>query len=150
VTVLLFDRDSGLPWTMPNARGRPAPVHPAVRRSAPGGDRRGGDAAARAELAAELEQLQFRDFRRTAVVFLGELGIADHLIAAITGHSLDETKKILETYMPRTTGMAARAIALSQARAPARCRSAHRHGAWRPAIHGGHTAGPLPNGLGNR
>jgi hypothetical protein len=64
--------------------------------------------------------LQFRDFRRTAVVFLGELGIADHLIAAITGHSLDETKRILETYMPRTTGMAARAIALSQARgAPA-------------------------------
>jgi hypothetical protein len=53
------------------------------------------------------------------VVFLGELGIADQLIAAITGHTLDETKKILETYMPRTTGMAARAIALSHARAPA-------------------------------
>lgn len=71
-------------------------------------------------LVADLEDLQFRDFRRTAVVHLGELGIADHLIAAITGHSLDETKKILETYMPRTTGMAARAIALSQARtAPA-------------------------------
>jgi hypothetical protein len=50
------------------------------------------------------------------VVYLGEFGIADHLIAAITGHTLDETKKILETYMPRTTGMAARAIALSQAR----------------------------------
>jgi hypothetical protein len=114
VTSLLFDRASGLPWTQPNleagqrrfirrfAEIRQAAIDAAI--------------AAEDELAAELEQLQFRDFRRTAVVFLGELGIADHLIAAITGHTLDETKRILETYMPRTTGMAARAIALSQAR----------------------------------
>ncbi|MEA3053511.1 MAG: hypothetical protein QOG72_2414 [Sphingomonadales bacterium] len=69
-----------------------------------------------AELAREIAELQYRDFRRTAVVVMGELGIPDHLIAAITGHDLDETKRILDTYMPRTTGMAARAIALSHAR----------------------------------
>jgi hypothetical protein len=118
VTVLLFDRASGLPWTHPNAEAgqrrfirRFAELRAAAIAAATEGQQH--------ELAAELEQLQFRDFRRTAVVFLGELGIADQLIAAITGHSLDETKKILETYMPRTTGMAARAIALSQARSPA-------------------------------
>lgn len=68
------------------------------------------------DLADELRNLQFRDFRRTCVVVLGELGLADQLIAAITGHSLDETKRILEIYMPRTTGMAARAIMLSAER----------------------------------
>jgi hypothetical protein len=118
VTMLLFDHESRRPWTQPNLV---AGQRRFIRRFAE--LRTAAIAAATAsgngELAAELEQLQFRDFRRTAVVFLGELGIADQLIAAITGHSLDETKKILETYMPRTTGMAARAIALSHARAPA-------------------------------
>jgi hypothetical protein len=118
VTLLLFDGSTGLPWTHPNPE---AGQRRFIRDFA---ELRSAAIAAAAErqqhqLAAELEQLQFRDFRRTAVVFLGELGIADHLIAAITGHSLDETKRILDTYMPRTTGMAARAIALSQARKPA-------------------------------
>jgi len=67
-------------------------------------------------LAAELEQLQFRDLRRTCVVYLGELGLDAHLIAGITGHDIDETQKILKTYMPRTTGRAARAIAISSLR----------------------------------
>lgn len=82
-----------------------------------------GDAA----LAAELRDLQFRDYRRTCVVVLGELGLPDHLIAAITGHSLDATKRILETYLPRTTGMAARAIMLSEARTPAVRDQNHAH-----------------------
>lgn len=68
------------------------------------------------DLAAELLQIQFRDLRRTCVVYLGELGLDAHLIAAITGHDIDETQAILKTYMPRTTGRAARAIAMSQAR----------------------------------
>lgn len=67
-------------------------------------------------LAAELEGIQFRDLRRTCVVYLGELGLDAHLIAAITGHDIDETQRILKTYMPRTTGRAARAIALSAVR----------------------------------
>ncbi|MEM9501997.1 MAG: hypothetical protein AAF941_09140, partial [Pseudomonadota bacterium] len=81
------------------------------------------DAAARvaeveqnAELAAEIRTLQFRDLRRTCVVYLGELGLEDHLIAAITGHDIDETRRILKTYMPRTTGRAARAVALATVR----------------------------------
>ncbi|GGD74145.1 hypothetical protein [Croceicoccus mobilis] len=68
------------------------------------------------ELAQELAGIEFRDLRRTCVVFMGELGLDAHLIAAITGHDIDETQKILKTYMPRTTGRAARAIALASAR----------------------------------
>ena len=67
-----------------------------------------GDAA----LAEEIATLQFRDLRRTCVVYLGELGLEDHLIAAITGHDIDETRRILKVYMPRTTGRAATAIAM--------------------------------------
>lgn len=73
-----------------------------------------------AELAEELDQIQFRDLRRTCVVYLGELGLDAHLIAGVTGHDIDETQKILKTYMPRTTARAAKAIAMSHARkAPA-------------------------------
>lgn len=68
------------------------------------------------DLAAEIRTLQFRDLRRTCVVYLGELGLDVHLIAAITGHDIDETMRILRTYMPRTTGRAARAIALASVR----------------------------------
>ena len=68
------------------------------------------------DLAAELARIQFLDLRRTCVVYLGELGLEDHLIAAITGHDIDETRRILKVYMPRTTGRAARAIALASVR----------------------------------
>lgn len=70
------------------------------------------------ELAAEIADLQFRDFRRTCVVTMGQRGIPDHLISAITGHRLDTVKKILETYLPRTTGMAMLAVDLTHERAP--------------------------------
>lgn len=68
------------------------------------------------ELATELATLHFADLRRTCVVYLGELGMDAHLIAAVTGHDLDDTQRILKTYMPRTTGRAARAISLAAAR----------------------------------
>lgn len=67
-------------------------------------------------LAEEIRTLQFRDLRRTCVVYLGELGLDAHLIAAITGHDIDDTQRILKVYMPRTTGRAARAIALATVR----------------------------------
>lgn len=70
------------------------------------------------ELAAEIADLQFRDFRRTCVVTMGQRGIPDHLISAITGHRLDTVKKILEVYLPRTTGMAMLAVDLTDERAP--------------------------------
>lgn len=118
VTTLLFDARSGRPWTMPNLEAgqtRFIRRFSDVRTAAIDAAAEAGDAG----LAAEIATLQFRDFRRTAVVFLGELGMADHLIASITGHDLDDTKRILDTYMPRTSGMATKAIALSRARAPA-------------------------------
>lgn len=114
--TLLYNMETSLPWTHPNERtGQEYFIRrfAALRAAAIAAAREAGDAA----LAEELGALQYRDFRRSAVVSMGELGIADHLIAAITLHSLDRTKKILETYLPRTTGQAARAIALSQARA---------------------------------
>lgn len=114
-TTILHDQRSGLPWTMPSlktgqeyfmrrfAELRAAAIAAAV-------------ASHEGDLAADIADLQYRDFRRTAVVFLGQLGIADHLIAAITGHDLGTTREILKVYLPLNTGMAARAIALSQAR----------------------------------
>lgn len=60
---------------------------------------------------AQLDALQARDLRRTAAVRLGEAGCTGIEISAITGHSLDETQRILETYVPRTLKMARNALA---------------------------------------
>lgn len=68
------------------------------------------------DLAEELAGIEYRDLRRTCVVYLGELGLDAHLITGITGHDIDETQRILKTYMPRTTARAARAIALATVR----------------------------------
>lgn len=62
------------------------------------------------QLADDLETLWFSDARRTCVVTLGELGLDDAAIAAITGHKLGTIKGILEIYMPRTEAMAGRAV----------------------------------------
>jgi integrase len=56
------------------------------------------------------DELQFRDLRRTAVVFLAEAGCSVPEIAAITGHSLRTSAQILETYLPRNSAMARNAI----------------------------------------
>lgn len=58
----------------------------------------------------ELEGLQYRDLRRTLVVRLAEAEVDLPGIAAITGHQIEECKKILEVYLPRTTKMATAAI----------------------------------------
>jgi hypothetical protein len=42
---------------------------------------------------------------------LAEAGCTDPEIAAITGHSLERTRQILETYLPRTPEMARNAMA---------------------------------------
>lgn len=68
------------------------------------------------DLAEELAGIEYRDLRRTCVVYLGELGLDAHLITGITGHDIDETQRILKTYMPRTTARAARAIAIASVR----------------------------------
>jgi integrase len=60
---------------------------------------------------AGLGALQMRDLRRTAMVRMGEAGAEIHQIAAVSGHSIETTKQILETYLPRTVEMGKAAIA---------------------------------------
>lgn len=103
VTNLLINDASGLPWQQRHFIRKFAE---AKALAVKGFTYQGRIYAPRPELA----ELQFRDLRRTAVVRLGELGLEDQLIAAITGHKLETVKKILEVYMPRTTKMAARAV----------------------------------------
>ncbi len=54
---------------------------------------------------AGLDHLQARDLRRTACVRLAEAGCTPIEIAAISGHSIESTTRILETYVPRTEAM---------------------------------------------
>lgn len=55
--------------------------------------------------------LQFRDLRRTCVVWLGEAGAEIPEICGVTGHSLASATRILEVYLPRSAKMAASGIA---------------------------------------
>jgi hypothetical protein len=65
---------------------------------------------ARAVAAAGLRDRRFMDLRRTAIVRLGEAGCTVAEIAAISGHSIETTARILETYLPRNATMASAAI----------------------------------------
>jgi integrase len=55
---------------------------------------------------AQLSNLQRRDLRRTAVVLMAQAGLSAGQIAAITGHRIDSTVAILNTYLPRRTEVA--------------------------------------------
>lgn len=101
-TILGNEKQGGKPWTQD---GFIAAFGQVRARAAETARHRGDD-----ELAELLEGLWYSDLRRSCVVYLGELGLDDAAIAAITGHSLATIKSILETYMPRTEGMAARAV----------------------------------------
>lgn len=61
--------------------------------------------------AADLGHLQMRDLRRTGMVRMAEAGAEIHQIAACSGHSIERTRQILETYLPRTLEMGKAAIA---------------------------------------
>ena len=52
------------------------------------------------------DNLQFRDLRRTSMVRLAEAGATVPQIAAISSHSIKQTRKILEHYLPRNRQMA--------------------------------------------
>lgn len=65
----------------------------------------------RAVRACQLEGLTFLDTRRTAVVNLAEAGSTPGQIASITGHSMSETQRILDTYWVATKPQAKAAIA---------------------------------------
>jgi integrase len=61
-------------------------------------------------VAAGIEGLQFRDLRRTAMVRLAEAGVTVPEIAAISGHTIETTTRILEVYLSRNFAMAKAAI----------------------------------------
>jgi hypothetical protein len=66
-------------------------------------------------LMAGTTELQARDLRRTACVRMAEAGATEKQIAAVTGHSIEETRRILETYIPTTLEMAQAASAKLEA-----------------------------------
>lgn len=59
---------------------------------------------------AGLTVLQARDLRRTAAVKMAEAGATEAQIAAIGGWSIQATRAILETYLPRNVEMAREGI----------------------------------------
>jgi integrase len=61
---------------------------------------------------AGLEEIQPRDLRRTACVMLAEAGATEAQIASVTGHTIENTRQILEHYLPRTMGLSAVAMGL--------------------------------------
>ncbi|HMS45029.1 MAG TPA: tyrosine-type recombinase/integrase, partial [Alphaproteobacteria bacterium] len=64
----------------------------------------------KAMMAAGIENLQFRDLRRTSIVRLAEAGATIPEIAAISGHTIDRCQRILEVYLPRNSAMARAAV----------------------------------------
>ena len=69
-----------------------------------------GEMFSRTRKKAGLDHLQARDLRRTAIVLMGEADCEEYQIAAVSGHSIENTRQILETYLPRTSKMADAAI----------------------------------------
>ncbi|KAA2211665.1 tyrosine-type recombinase/integrase [Teichococcus oryzae] len=65
-----------------------------------------------------LSDLQRRDLRRTGMVQMALAGATPSQIAAVSGHSIDQTMKILDTYIPRRGDVAAGAITAWEANRP--------------------------------
>lgn len=54
--------------------------------------------------------VQRRDLRRTSMVRMAEAGATDAQIAGVSGHTIEQTRRILDTYIPRRGEVAAGAI----------------------------------------
>jgi integrase len=65
---------------------------------------------ARITAAAEIEGAQARDLRRTAMVNMALAGATAPQIASVSGHSIEATTRILETYLPKNRALAEAAI----------------------------------------
>lgn len=87
-SMMVVPSPTGLPWSYRNFS-------------------RAWDAAAR---KASIVGLQRRDLRRTAMVRMAEAGATAVQIAAVSGHTIDQTSRILDTYIPRRSEIAAGAI----------------------------------------
>ncbi len=97
--AVLDDQDRATIHMLARPDGRPLPYH------------RLRDLEAEVRRVAGLRAFQMRDLRRTAMVRMAEAGAEIHQIAAVSGHSIETTKQILETYLPRTVEMGKAAIA---------------------------------------
>jgi integrase len=62
------------------------------------------------EAGLEDAGLQQRDLRRTAMVRMSEAGATDVQIAGVSGHTIEQTRQILKTYIPRRGEVASGAI----------------------------------------
>jgi hypothetical protein len=78
-------------------RGQPLPKPKRARQR---------EAAKRAVRARLLTGLQRRDIRRTGMVQLALAGATIPQIAALSGHSIEHTTRIIETYVPRRADIA--------------------------------------------
>jgi hypothetical protein len=88
---------SGLSLTIVVFRGRPVSYALFNRRFRRIAERAGLDA-------------QARDLRRTAMLRMAEAGATVPQIASVSGHSIEATQRILETYLPRNRDLAEIAI----------------------------------------
>ena len=88
---------SGLSLTIVAFRGRPVKYLRFNERFRRVAERSGIDA-------------QARDLRRTAMLRMAEAGATVPQIASVSGHSIEATQRILETYLPRNRDLAEIAI----------------------------------------
>jgi integrase len=88
---------SGMSLTIVARRGRPVSYRRFNERFREIAERAGIDA-------------QARDLRRTAMLRMAEAGATVPQIASVSGHSIESTTRILETYLPRNRGLAEIAI----------------------------------------
>ena len=65
----------------------------------------------KAMVKARIEGRTFHDLRRTAVVRMAEAGCTIPEIASLSGHQLETTSRIIETYLPRNRRLAQAAVA---------------------------------------
>lgn len=64
-------------------------------------------------LIDQLTGLKFSDMRRSGMCWMRDLGVTVAMIAAISGHSINYTQRILDTYMPGDPRSAAAGLALA-------------------------------------
>ncbi len=61
-------------------------------------------------LIAGLDGLQFRDLRRTSMLRFAEAGSTHNQVASVSGHDIETTSKILDTYIPPSEKLAKAAV----------------------------------------
>jgi hypothetical protein len=59
---------------------------------------------------AGIADAQARDLRRTAMIQMALAGATTPMIASVSGHSINSTQRILDTYLPRNRALAEAAI----------------------------------------